>query len=292
MKKCIVFVLLALIISPLTYAQSVKGNGNIIKKEFPVSKIENISNFCSANLFISQSDADKLTVEIDENLIQYFKYDAGKNNIEINLNGRNIGATTFNVYLNVTDLKGLENTGSGDIRTLNTIKSDDFVFDNTGSGDCSINIRSKTFNADITGSGNANVYTNANICKLDHTGSGDLELNNENNGSHLTLNNTGSGNSNVIFNGSNFELSNKGSGETKLKGQTVNFVINSLGSGGTNGEEFIAENCTVKMLGSGDIEFKCNKTADIEILGSGDLKLSGNYKINNISTTGSGKLIR
>ena len=292
MKNYIFLLLLTLIISPLTYAQSVKGNGNIIKKELPVSKIENISNLCSANLFISQSDADKLTLEIDENLFQYFKYDAGNNNIEINLNGKNISATTFNVYLNVTDLKGLENIGSGDIKTLNVIKSDDFVFKNTGSGDCIINVSSKTFNSEITGSGNANINSNADICKIDHTGSGDLEISNESIGSYLTLNNTGSGNSNVIFKGSNFELSKMGSGDSKLKGQTANLSINALGSGNTNGEEFITDNCTVKMLGSGDIEFKCNKTADIEILGSGDLKLSGNYKVNSISTTGSGKLIR
>jgi hypothetical protein len=44
------------------------------------------------------------------------------------------------------------------------------------------------------------------------------------------------------------------------------------------------------MNGSGDVILNCNMEASVEINGSGNLHLKGNYTINKIETTGSGRL--
>ncbi len=279
-------------VSALSYSQSLKGSGNIIKKDLQVSKIDKIVNLTSANIIVTQSESDKLTVELDDNLIQYLEYKGGTNEIEITFNKGNIQPTKFNVYINVTDLKKLENNGSGNISSTNTIKAKSFEFEHTGSGNSSLSINASSFKSDITGSGNANINSDAEMCSIEHTGSGNISINNENINATVKFEHTGSGNSNVKAMCKTLDLSVMGSGDTKIQGSAAVLNLESTGSGDITGESFIAEKCNISMLGSGNVKFKCNISADIEITGSGDLELSGDYKIGKISTTGSGKLIK
>jgi hypothetical protein len=291
--KNITFLLVGIFfISALTYSQSINGSGNIIKKDLQVSKIEKVVNLTSANIIITQSESDKLTVELDDNLIQYFEYKGDKNEIEITFNKSNVQPTKFNVYINVSDLKKLENNGSGNISSTNTIKAKSFEFEHTGSGNSNINIYASTFKSEITGSGNAKINSDAEICSIEHTGSGNISISNENNNATVRFEHTGSGKSNINTKCKILDLSVMGSGDTKLQGNAATLNLEATGSGDISGENFITDNSKINMYGSGNAELKCNISADIEITGSGDLKLSGDYKIGKISMTGSGKLIK
>lgn len=292
MKKIIYFIILVSFLSLPVYSQSQNGNGNIIQKEVALNTISKIINLTSANIYITNSYSDKLILEIDENLVNYIKYETHGNNIEIKSNAKSIRPTKFNLYLNVSKLEEIENTGSGEISTTNTIKSENFSLNNTGSGNCNIKVSSKVFKSEVTGSGNASIDSDADICDIEHTGSGDIKLRNINTNSSIDFENTGSGKSDINLNCKNLELNLNGSGDAIIAGYSKDFNLHILGSGNLAGENFNVDNCDVKLSGSGDAEFHCKNTAEIKIMGSGDLKLSGNYKINKISTLGSGRLIK
>lgn len=280
------------IFSNISFSQSYKGNGNLIKNNFQISNVENIANFTSANLFITQSDSENMTVELDENLMQYFEYKGSKNDIDIRFNKSKVTPTKFNIYISISNLKKLENTGSGNVTTSNTLKANEFAFEHTGSGNSEIDISSKSLKTEITGSGNSKIISDAEICNIEHTGSGNTILINENKYAKIKFDQTGSGNNDLLLQCNSFEFSSMGSGNTKIKGFALNFKLECAGSGDVKGESFVCDNCNVIMNGSGNVLIGCSKMADIEILGSGDLTMKGDYKINKIIVNGSGKLIK
>lgn len=290
--KHIVYVLAGLLfITSFAFSQVTKGNGNIVKKDFPVSNVYKISNISQANIFITQSETENLTVETDENILPYFEY-KDKGGIEIQLSGSNISPTKFNVYVNVKELRKVENTGSGNLSSTNTITGKSFKIEQTGSGNTDLSINVKELKAEVTGSGNASIKTDAEFCKVEHTGSGNITLKNTNDKSNFKFEHTGSGNAEIDIKGVNFAFSNSGSGNGKISGAVTNFKLENYGSGDIKGSSFVTDNCSVELSGSGEAEFTCNKEAVIEINGSGDLKLKGEYKINKIEMNGSGKLIK
>lgn len=290
--KYLLFLLLSLLfITSYNYSQDTKGNGNIVKKDFPVSNVYKISNISQANIIITQSESENLSVEIDENLLSYFEYKS-TDGIEIYLTGRNISPTKFNVYVNVKELRKIENTGSGNISSTNTITGKSFKMEQSGSGNVDLSLSAKEFNIEVTGSGNSNIKTDAEFCKVEHSGSGNISLKDDNVKSNVKFEHTGSGNADVDVKGVNFDFSNSGSGKGKISGTAANFKLENNGSGDIKGDSFVTDNCSVEMSGSGNAEFTCNKEAIIELNGSGDLKLKGDYMINKIEMNGSGKLIK
>ena len=290
--KNLLFVLLGLLfISSYTYSQDTKGNGNIVKKDFPVSNVYKVSNISQANIIITQGESENLSVEIDENILPYFEYKEN-GGIEIRLTGGNISPTKFNVYVTVKDLRKIENTGSGNITSTNTISGKSFQMEQTGSGNVDLSLSAKEFKVEVTGSGNSIIKTDAEFCKVEHTGSGNVLLKNDNVKSNLKFEQTGSGNADIDVKGINFAFSNSGSGDGKISGTATNFKLENKGSGDIKGNSFVTDNCSVGLSGSGDAEFTCNKEAIIELNGSGDLKLKGEYKINKIEMNGSGKLVK
>ncbi len=280
-----------LFITNYTFSQGTKGNGNIIKKDISVSSVYVISNISQANIFVTQSECENLTVETDENILQYFEY-KGKDGIEIYLRGSGISPTKFNVYIKVKDLRKIENTGSGNIASTNTISGKSFKLEQTGSGNVELTLNAKEFKAEVTGSGNSQIKTDAEFCDVEHTGSGNILIKNDNEKASTKIENTGSGNTDSEIKGVNFALTNSGSGNGKISGNVTNFKLENNGSGDIEGGLFQTENCTVELSGSGDAEFKCNKEAIIELNGSGDLRLKGEYKIKSIEMNGSGKLVK
>ena len=250
MKNLLYLILGLLFITSYSYSQGIKGNGNIVKKDFQVSNINKIGNFTNANIFITQSESNNLTVEIDENLLQYFEYKS-KDGIEINLPDKNISTTKFNVYVNVKELKKIENVGSGNITGTNSIKGKVFKLEHTGSGNVDLNVSSNEFKAEITGSGNSVIKTDADFCNVEHTGSGNISFSIDNMKSNLKFEQTGSGNVDLNVNSNNFSFSNMGSGDDKISGVSTNFKFESTGSGDLNGSTFSTDYCNVEMSGSG-----------------------------------------
>jgi hypothetical protein len=280
-----------LLITSYSYSQENKGNGNIVKKDFQVSNINKIGNLTCANIFITQSESENLSVEIDDNLLQYLEYKS-EGGIEINLKGKSISPTKFNVYVNVKGLKKIENTGSGNITSTNTIKGTQFKLEQTGSGNVDLNVSATEIKVEVTGSGNSAIKSDADFCNAEHTGSGNISLKIDNIKSSLKIEHSGSGNIDVDLKGTNLVFSNTGSGKGTIKGTSANFKLENDGSGDVNGSALTTDYCNVELSGSGDAEFNCNKEASIELNGSGDLKLKGDYKIKNIEMNGSGKLIK
>ncbi len=86
----------------------------------------------------------------------------------------NSGRIRMSVYVTVKDLKGVYVSGSGDIISQNTIKTDDFRSVVSGSGDIEMELDARTIDNRISGSGNIELSGSAESGKLSISGSGKL----------------------------------------------------------------------------------------------------------------------
>ena len=131
-----------------------------------------------------------------------------------------------------------------------------------------------------------------------------LYLDNDNNYSNLTvqidlvvtslngLKNSGIGNiyaTNIDEDGS-FSIYNNGTGSINIEGASSSLDIVNEGSGYIFGFDFMVNDCTIEIEGSGDVEVNCSNSLDVLIEGSGNVYYK-DFPTINASITGSGEVI-
>lgn len=292
-NRIYIYLLVLTFLMPVfTFAQTIKGDGNIVKKDIAVSGFNKINSLGSFNVFISQSESEKLTVEGDDNLMQYFSAEVSGKELNLSFTKGSISPTKFDVYVTVKELNKLSGVGSGDVKSLNTIKSDKFKLEHVGSGNLDFSVSSTDLKVEITGSGDSKVTADATNCSVEHTGSGNMIFNFDNPKGNVKAEHTGSGDMTAKINSMNAMIDNNGSGNLTAEGSAANLKLESNGAGKFKGESFTTDSLKVELNGSGDVKLNCTKEAVVEINGSGDLYLAGDYTIKKIESNGSGKLIK
>ncbi|WP_114784492.1 head GIN domain-containing protein [Botryobacter ruber] len=82
-----------------------------------------------------------------------------------------------------------------------------------------------------------------------------------------------------------------GSGEIYLNGLSRTQNVSLSGSGKVKAFDFPAENTTVNISGSGDVEVRTSQTLDASISGSGKVSYKGSPTVNS-NISGSGKVVK
>lgn len=99
----------------------------------------------------------------------------------------------------------------------------------------------------------------------------------------------GSGDINVDVNTPEVESNIAGSGNIKVSGETKEVNVNIAGAGNYNGANLKAENASVKITGSGDVEVFADVLLDAKIIGSGSIRYKGNARVDQ-KVVGSGDI--
>lgn len=176
----------------------------------------------SFDSFTLSSSADVQLIPSSKNAIEITTYDNIHEKIEIENNGGEIDVDmkgcinldrTMQVRVFFTQLSKVELSGSGNIVSTDTIKSD-------------------RFEISITGSGDANIITTAETVEANILGSGDIQLKGYTKQFRGKIN--GSGNIKATeFNAANTDISINGSGDADL-GSCNNLNSKVNGSGNVN----------------------------------------------------------
>ncbi|WP_158563207.1 head GIN domain-containing protein [Chitinophaga silvatica] len=111
-------------------------------------------------------------------------------------------------------------------------------------------------------------------------GSGDLKIINKfNSDREVKFGLSGSGNITGAINAPAVRASIAGSGDITLNGETKDLSVSIAGSGNYHGYELMAENATVKIAGSGDVDLFASVKLDAKIAGSGNVNYKGTPQI-------------
>lgn len=235
MKKLLILILMMASL-PL-FAQpwkTISGNGNMKKETRTVTNFTSLSSHGSINVQVDYGNTGTIRLEGDENLLSYIETNVenGKLIIKTSKNINIKSRSNINVYVTMSKINTLEQSGSGNI-----------------TGDGSFTNDGKT---DIKVSGSGNVKLNSGSFKdisLYISGSGNIDIENGS-ADNVTAYVSGSGNidcSNVVCD--NVEAKISGSGNIKVNAKkNINASISGSGNIYYKSGEV---NISTKIAGSG-----------------------------------------
>lgn len=222
------FLLLLSLVNLFSFAQG--------KETRNVGDFDYISMNISGKVYVTQGNRNEIIVEADRDDMENIKTEVrgGKLSISTRENGSwfrwgdGIDGKV-NVYVTVKELRGVSVSGSGDVISQNTIKTEDFEASISGSGDIEIELDARGVQSRITGSGNIELTGSARRARLSISGSGkyfaeELKVDDY----EVAI--SGSGRASINANG-NLDVRISGSGSVYYSGNPIGVNTNVSGSG-------------------------------------------------------------
>ena len=123
----IAFVLSALVVSGCSSATAqdnvIRGSGKVVSEERPVGDFNSVSFTGPGKVIVTQADKESLTVEAEDNVMQYIKAEVKDGTLILGLTDEAMRkgfqfTKPIRFYLNIEEVVGLENAGPGDIQVL------------------------------------------------------------------------------------------------------------------------------------------------------------------------------
>jgi hypothetical protein len=179
MKKSIqLMALSALFFTTIVNAQTrVKGNGKVITENRTTAGYDEIhvSGFFDVVLVSGKEGA--ITIQGEENLLSYVKVDVEGNVLKIHAENNVNISTNKNIVLTVPfeQISYVSLSGSGDVKTKNTIVSSVFKAKLSGSGDLTLDVKATDFEANLAGSGDVVLTGTSDNFVSKTSGSGDVD---------------------------------------------------------------------------------------------------------------------
>lgn len=134
-----------------------------------------------------------------------------------------------------------------------------------------------SFEKDVRNAKNVTVHiTLPSVDKINLSGSGSIHSSNKFTGvEKLEINLAGSGGITFDYDATETDIDLAGSGKINLSGSSDRLNITIAGSGNVEAGDLLAENCEIRISGSGDATVNASKTLAVNITGSGDVHYSG-----------------
>ena len=207
---------------------TVRGSGKLIAEARDVRDFDRVDLSGSGEVLITQSEEESLTVETDDNIMQYITTEVKGRTLElgVDIKGKGISPTRLRFTLNVKDLVGLNISGSGEITAggLDTERLDVSV---SGSGQVRVDsLKAENVDVRISGSGDVELAGEASRQDVDINGSGDYRAG-DLRGETVEITISGSGDTTVWATGS-LDVSINGSGSAEYYGSPT---VDHSGSG-------------------------------------------------------------
>lgn len=126
--------------------------------------------------------------------------------------------------------------------------------------------------------------------KISLAGSGNIRIEGLLKADNLEVQLSGSGNILGNVDAQTLGIRQSGSGNTKLSGSARKVEFSCSGSGNVNCFDLIADDCEVRISGSGNAEVSVNRELSASISGSGNIRYKGTGNLVRANTAGSGKI--
>lgn len=241
MKKLIkLFVCSALLVCFIGNAQwssndknKIKGNGSVVSQTRTTSDYEGIKISGSFDVNLVAGKEGKIILKGEENLLASIKVEVENNVLKIyvekSINIRPSLGKKIEVTVPFEKISELTLSGSGNIKSIDTIKNDSFSAKLSGSGNFDLGIDSNNLELNLSGSGNVQLKGTANNFTTKLSGSGDIDAGNLKS-KNVDVNVSGSGNSRINCNES-LTARVSGSGDIKYTGNPEKRDVKVSGSG-------------------------------------------------------------
>jgi len=148
------------------------GDGNVTSQDRTVSSFTKISVDGVFDVFLSQGDAEKVTIQADDNLQKYVETSVDDGELHVGFKEHiSLGhVTKMEVYITLKDISDLDITGVGKVSTTSALKLNALNVKNSGVGN--INLELSCNDLTVTNSSVGNLTLKGTIQNLDIDQSG------------------------------------------------------------------------------------------------------------------------
>lgn len=179
MKNLLVIIATTLLLTSCNLLDAVKGDKNIVKKEYAVSDFSAINIAIASSIVYQQMDTDSvhLRIEIDSNLIEYLDLEVKNGQLNIRtFEDQIIEPSKFVIYTNVETINRINLSGVGDFTIPNKFSTSNLSVSVTGVGDLQFdNLEVDTLNVRVTGTGDIKLTGKATYTDFAVTGVGNID---------------------------------------------------------------------------------------------------------------------
>jgi hypothetical protein len=154
----------------------VKGDGNVVKQERKVSDFTSLEVSGAFNVYLYQGKSESLTIEADDNLMQYIKTEMKGDKLEIYTDGKNIkDYTEMNIYLTFEELEMIDISGAVSISGDGRMTFDELSIDGSGASDIKLDLEVSMLRADFSGASEIELSGEAKAVKFDCSGASEIK---------------------------------------------------------------------------------------------------------------------
>ncbi len=198
--------------------KSVKGSGVMKTESREITGFTQISLAIPAKVELIQGDAERVTIEGDDNIVPLVETVVQNGELKIRFVEKNMSVSTklLKLVVHVRNVEGLSVAGSGKLRA-EKLQAATLKADIAGSGDVNItHLDAEMLKVSIAGSGNFSANGKTRTIETDIAGSGDIKIGNlEANAVKVSV--AGSGDA-IVWAKDSLKVSVAGSGDVKYYG--------------------------------------------------------------------------
>ena len=161
--------------------KKVKGEGAIITQDRAISNFTGVESNISADVFVKQAAAFKVTVEGQKNVLDLMKTEVKNGLLKISFEkGYSIRyKTQLKISVEAPSFERLGMSGSGNVKVEGALTGKNLKLECSGSGDFDIaDLKVSSLDLDISGSGNMKIAGSVDNADLSISGSGDVKAGN------------------------------------------------------------------------------------------------------------------
>ena len=155
---------------------SVNGNGNVMTVERNISEdFTKISTSRGLDVYITQGDEVRLTVEADENLHELIQADVEGNTLKITAT-KNIGrAQSKKVRLTFKNIETIKSTSGSDLYSTNTLHAESLILKATSGSDMDLSLETESLICKSTSGSHLELRGKTNTLEAEATSGSEID---------------------------------------------------------------------------------------------------------------------
>jgi len=179
MKSIKIFIVVSLIILMdagciVNMQDSVRGDGKVVSQNRDVPVFSGIKVASGIDVFLSQSENQRVIVEADENLQEWIRTEVNGSILHIYTDKTIRLAKTKKVTIACKTIDRIDVSSAGNVTGLSPFKTDMLDIDMSSAGDLKFEVEANEVTISISSAGNADLKGKTNTFNADLSSAGDL----------------------------------------------------------------------------------------------------------------------
>ena len=156
------------------FRRTVTGNRNVETKERQAGEFTGIRVSTGIDVYLSQGNNHKITVETDENLHEYIVTDVRNDVLNIYADANIRSAERKRVYVTMKDITSVSTSSAGDVIGETPVRTKSLRLSASSAGNIKLDVFTDRIRADISSSGDVTLSGEADLLEATLSSAGDL----------------------------------------------------------------------------------------------------------------------